>query len=156
MSEKQSTGLAAEMWVHALNALPALSWVPGLHLESSGSLLWLAEQRHIFIWLKSRNSDEQRERGRNSARCWSMSLARRFVCLILPASASVLQFTLFFIYFIFTPTDWVNLTKSFPTCESFCWVTVSVMSGCASSLSDLHDLTAGHLLIPRLHKYTTD
>lgn len=64
-------------------------------------------------------------------------------------------YTFFNIYFIFTPTDWVNLTKSFPTCETFCWVTVSVKSGCESSLSDLHALTAVHLLIPRLHKYTT-
>lgn len=102
MSEKQT----GERQINAVNTLATLSWVPGLYLESSGSLLWLTKQRANCIWLESRNSDEQRERGRNSVHCWSMSLARRFVCLILSASVRVLQFTLFF-FFWWTPTDWI-------------------------------------------------
>lgn len=107
----------AGMWIHALNTLAALSWVPSLHLESSGSLLWLTKHQQIASGWKAAAQMNKERRGRNSVRCWSMSLARRFVCLILPASASPRPpvYTLFF--FWLPQTDWIY--QKFPNFRNF-------------------------------------
>lgn len=109
-------------------------------VESSGNLLWLTNSSKTHLLKKHKLRRTKRAREEQRALLINESLARRFVCLILPASTFFFSFSS-----LCFKLPQMELNKSFVTPESFCWVTAPLFGRDVrgdeqdSSLSDLHD-----------------
>lgn len=77
-------------------------------VESSGNLLWLTNSSKTHLLKKHKLRRTKRAREEQRALLINESLARRFVCLILPASTFFFFFFFVLQFMLQTPTDGIK------------------------------------------------